>query len=101
MTRNEMIDWLRNRGIVATQGARDVAPKNPDGSFTGQVITVHFVDAILRDQTNGNVIVRRIEDADLTEEATARVATEMHGELRERAIATQRLVQAEQESFMS
>lgn len=78
-------------GIEVGVKTHDFAPKNADGTYTGEVLTRYSVACVIRDAKHGNTIVRDLcEPCDVSA-----VAADMAREVKDRAKATRARIRTE------
>jgi hypothetical protein len=95
-----LVAAFRALGVEAQVRATDYAPKNPDGTDTGAVLTRYSVTAVIRDDRHGNTVVRKMTD--VVDAATlAAVVSDMQREVKSRAKGTRARVRAERDSERS
>ena len=84
-------------GIEVSVKAHDYAPKNADGTYTGEVLTRYSVECVLRDPAHGNTVVRDLrESCDV-----AGIIDAMRSEIKERAKGTRARIRAERSANRS
>lgn len=92
-----LVTAFRALGVEAQVRATDYAPKNADGTYTGEVKTRYSVTAVIRDARHGNTVVRELrEPSDV-----AAVVADMQREVTARAKVTRSRIRAERDAGRS
>ena len=92
-----LVTAFRALAVEAQVRATDYAPKNAEGTYTGEVKTRYSVTAVIRDARHGNTVVRELrEPSDV-----AAVVADMQREVTARAKVTRSRIRAERDAGRS